>query len=284
MQIEQSTRPLVREKEWLSEVKKNNCQSASCLIISAPASQFHVDDNNAFETNEILCLVLAQTPDTSKFTFEQLEGRILVNSLLSATLSPYSIIYGKAFFELVFDVNTRGMILYNRSQYDQIVTSLSGVDVEYSIMPENFSKVLPPGSWELRTGKFQLRMKILGDGECDVVNEAIQQGEKRKRDTESRNYLGSPRARIDGPSKYRKVSQLYYPSPFDGSLKVTRVIEMSLWVSHYSSSNLFSQVSQLKIPNPVLVTLTSYSDSNNHQKYEFPEWQGPPPTQSHRYN
>jgi len=79
MQIEQSTRPLVREKEWLSEVKKNNYQSASCLIISAPASQFHSDQDDAFDATETICMVLAQTPDTNKFTFEQFEGRILVN-------------------------------------------------------------------------------------------------------------------------------------------------------------------------------------------------------------
>jgi len=206
MQAEQSTWPLVRENEQLTTMRKNRYQNASCIVISAPASQFHVGHQDTLKDirpNERLCFVLAQTPDVTKFTFEQVNGRMLLNTLLPFTTG-YDRTMGKIFFELVFDLNTRGVILFNRSRHQQRIepfTFGSSIIIESG----EFSEILPPGYYRLKTKNFNLLLKILSDDECNDVSEAVQAGNKRKRYTVNDDQESSSQALVEGSSKHRKV-------------------------------------------------------------------------------
>jgi len=251
MQIEQPVWPLVREHEHLSTARKNNYHGGSCIVISAPARQFHIDHDDALKDigpNERLCFVLAQTPDISKFIFEQVEGRILLNTLLPNTLG-LDTINGKVFFEVAFHAESRGIILYNRSQYTQQIHPFSSAP--YVLAKDKFSEVLPPGTYELITRSLQIRMKVLSADECNTLNEAVQAGDKRKRYIDGDDRASSPHARIDGPSKYRKVS-LQHCLTDSLMLNPKRIAVAPLWTSLFLISRLSSQVLHRK---PVLLCL-----------------------------
>jgi len=255
MQIEQPAWPLVREHEHLSTARKNDYHGGSCIVISAPARQFHVDHDDALKDigpNERLCFVLAQTPDISKFVFEQVEGRILLNSLLPNTLG-MNAINGKVFFELAFHAESRGVILYNRSQYSQKIHPFSSTP--YVLAKEKFS-VLPPGTYELLTRNFQIRMKVLNADECNTLNEAVQAGDKRKRYIDGDDRASSPQARADGPSKYRKVS-LPHCLTKSVMLNMKRMAVAPLWTLLCLISGLSSQILHRKPVLPCLPILSS---------------------------
>jgi len=183
-------------------VRENNYQSASVLIVTAPARQFQLV-NGSFGNDDYLSLVLAQTPDTIKFIFERnSEGHILVDKFISNTLFNHNITRGKTFFEMAFDANSKGMVLFNRSQHRQIISSLSGGDTTKHILePATYSDILPPGPWILKTKDFQICMKIMDENECNIVDKAVQAGSKRKHEESH----GPSQSRKGGASKVRKV-------------------------------------------------------------------------------
>lgn len=81
MQSGQSLPPLVRATEWQTAAKVRKYQGAAVVVVTAPARLFALD-TNSFDDNEVLSLVLAQTPDVVQFGFDyDANNRLRVRAL-----------------------------------------------------------------------------------------------------------------------------------------------------------------------------------------------------------